>query len=383
MAKKVFVSKTRVVKGDRWYLDYTRFDFETGKETRHRKDFDLNDIPDLEIREKVAERLARYLDEFIPVQTKQSSVFVATGNSETVQNAVDIAVLAKLNLPRKNSHKGYKSNSKTFLEWAKARGYANIPIRDFSRKHCRAFFDWLSGRRKYRAATLNNYLIHLKGLWYEMIDRELIAENPWSKIKPERKEEKLRRVFSDQERRIVASEVERLDYWLFRGLLLQFFGYIRPVELTRLKFKHFDLVRGVVTIEAWAAKKWKKRFVTLPASIMHYFKDGKFDQYPAHFYVLGVKERKILPSTEPAGDGMAYKRHRKILDDLVREKRLDSISGLTWYSWKDTGISLHAKRTTPLSTRDQAGHNDIKMTMVYYHQNEVIEEYRQLANDLY
>lgn len=166
-------------------------------------------------------------------------------------------------------------------------------------------------------------------------------------------------------------------------MLLQFFGYIRPVELTRLKFKNFDFQRGVVCIEAWAAKKWKKRFVTLPASILHYFKDDRFDKYPPHYFVFGVRDRVVQPSTMAAGDGMMYKRHKKILDGLKADKRLDDISGLTWYSWKDTGISMHAKRTTPLSTRDQAGHDDIKMTMVYYHQDEVNAEYRVLENDLF
>jgi hypothetical protein len=59
------------------------------------------------------------------------------------------------------------------------------------------------------------------------------------------------------------------------------------------------------------------------------------------------------------------------------------MDGLTWYSWKYTGISMHAKKTTPLSTRDQAGHSDFDMTLVYYQADKVNNEYRALSDDIF
>ena len=383
MAKKIFVTKTRIVRGDRWYLDYTRFDFEAQKETRHRKDFDLNEIADLELREQVAIRLARYLDDFIQTAAPPRTVIVPEEPAETVEFCVNAALQVKLNLPRKNSHKSYRSFSGIFLEWARDRSYAKIPINTFTKKHCRAFFEWLTKRKQYRAVTLNNYLIHLRALWYEMVNDELTKENPWTVIKPRQKQEKLRRVFSKTERQIVAKEIEKTDYWMFRGVLLQYFGYIRPVELARLKFKDFDLKKGVVEIQAWVAKKWKKRYATIPESVMHYFKDGIFDKQPSHYYIFGTVNHAIMPSANPGGDNRMYQRHRQVLERLVAEKRLVDMKGLSWYSWKDTGISMHAARTSPISTRDQAGHGDIKITMLYYHADEVIPEYKNLPNDLF
>ena len=74
MAKKLFVSKSRLVKGDRWYIDFTRIDMETGIETRHRQDFGLNDIPDEAVREGVADVLVKNLSTFTrydQVKTKE------------------------------------------------------------------------------------------------------------------------------------------------------------------------------------------------------------------------------------------------------------------------------------------------------------------------
>ena len=58
------------------------------------------------------------------------------------------------------------------------------------------------------------------------------------------------------------------------------------------------------------------------------------------------------------------------------------LTGLCWYSWKDTGMSLHARKTGPLPTKDQAGHRSLAMTSIYYHADEANPEYRNLEDDL-
>lgn len=78
-----------------------------------------------------------------------------------------------------------------------------------------------------------------------------------------------------------------------------------------------------------------------------------------------------------------YKRHRNILERLQSDGRLHSLDGLTWYSWKDTGISLHSRRTSILSTKDQAVHTSTNMTLIYYQSEETNAEYLKLENDLF
>ena len=73
MAKKLFVSKSRLVKGSRRYIDFTRIDVETGIETRHRQDFGLNDIEDETIREGVADVLVKNLETFTRYDQNQGA----------------------------------------------------------------------------------------------------------------------------------------------------------------------------------------------------------------------------------------------------------------------------------------------------------------------
>lgn len=78
-----------------------------------------------------------------------------------------------------------------------------------------------------------------------------------------------------------------------------------------------------------------------------------------------------------------YRRHRNILERLRDDGNLGALDGLSWYSWKDTGISLHSRRTSLLATKDQAGHSSTDMTLIYYQSEQVNAEYAELKNDLF
>lgn len=384
MAKKIF-ARSRVVKGARWHIDFTVYDTETGTETRHRKHFGLNDIQNIEVRTEVARILSTYIEDFASLAPVASEA--KAEKPVSLRQAVEFALSQKLLLPRKNSHRSYRSVSKRFLTWCNAENLADMPLKKFTRRHARRYWDFFTGRRQYRAATLQNHLIALGGLWSEMRDDELTDEKPWTNIKPPRSEEKQRRPFTDVERMVVAQEAEKTDYWLFRAIILQFYCYIRPVEITRLRFRDFDLGRGLVVVQSGNAKKWKRRTATIPESMLHYFRDGRFDKYPGNYLVLskvdlGNKNYRVEPGTVPIDDDRMYRRHKKLLDRLVDTGKLTNTEGLTWYSWKDTGISLHTRKTSPVATKDQAGHTNLSITSLYYHAEEVNTDYQKLANDL-
>ena len=383
MAKKTFVvSRAHLVTGARWYVDFTTVDLQTGEETRRRQDFDLNSISDLTVRKEVGERLVKYLSVILDIRTPVQPMCTREEKQavHALRDALQKVIEVKTSGPRKNTYKTYRSIGSIFLTWLEDRHYAGMPAPDFGKRHARAFFDHLQTRKAYRGCTLNNYLTAMRILWGEMIGREMCTENPWRLIKPVRVEEKKRRPFSDDERRIVAGEIEKTDYWLFRGLLLQFFCYVRPVELCRLRFKNFDLGRGLVKLEGHQTKTWAPRWITIPESIRPYFVDGVFDRQPGNYYVFG---QAVTPGTRPTNENRMYKRHRNILERLKGNGLLNTLDGLTWYSWKDTGISMHSRRTSLLATKDQAGHTSTDMTLIYYTSEEVNTEYQKLPNDLF
>lgn len=389
MAKKIFVPRAHVVKGERWLIDYVEMDPATGKESRHRNEFGLNEVP-LEIREHVGRCLIKCVEKVLRSVARSPIGAPATRDEPgmAMQEAVEFALKLKTAGPRENTHKNYKTICLYLVEWLKARSYTRMPVAEFGKRHARAFFDWYITRKPLRGVTINNRLTHLRALWSELVDRDLCPENPWKSIKPVREEEKKRRPFNPDERRLVAAEIERADYWLFRGVLLQYYCYIRPEELRRLKFRAFDFERGLVKVESFEAKKWKARWATIPRSILHYFVDGRFEQNLVSHFVFGVTgDRRggyeLGPSMRPASKSVAYRRHQKLLKRLKTAGRMGNIDGLTWYSWKDTGITEHARKTSPLATRDQAGHEDFDMTLTYYQREVINQEYAGLTNDIF
>ena len=389
MAKKIFVPRAHVVKGERWLIDYVEMDPSTGKESRHRNEFGLNEVPE-EIREHVGRCLIKCVEKVLRSVARSPIAAPATRDEPcmAMQNAVEFALKLKTAGPRENTHKNYKTICLYLVDWLKARSYTRMPVAEFGKRHARAFFDWYITRKPLRGVTINNRLTHLRALWSELVDRDICRENPWKSIKPVREEEKKRRPFNPVERRLVAAEIERADYWLFRGVLLQYYCYIRPEELRRLKFRAFDFARGLVKVESFEAKKWKARWATIPRSVLHYFTDGRFDQHLVSHFVFGVSgDRRsgyeLAPSSRPASKSVAYRRHQKILHRMKAAGQLGDIVGLTWYSWKDTGITEHTRKTSPLATRDQAGHEDFDMTLTYYQREAINTEYSGLENDLF
>ena len=376
MAKKTFVRRARVVKGARWYIDYTIVDAQTGVEVRRRQGFDLDDIADLQVREQVAERLARFLDSFI---SESGPVAALPEKQERVGECLARALEVKTSGPRPNSHRNYRTAARYVLEWLGTNGRRR-PVAEFDRRKARQFRDYLKGQRKYTGRTINNYCNCLRTIWNEMRALDLVKENPWTDLKPERQADKRRRVFTLEERRVVAEELRQHHYYLFRAVLLLYYCYIRPAEMIRLRRRNFDLEAGIIQIEAGQAKMWKARTVTIPARILPYFTDGIFDRIPAGYFVFG--DRWEPQAARGLNGTSMFKKHREIITDLGAAGKIKDPDTLTLYSWKDTGISTHARTTSPLSTRDQAGHSDLSQTMRYYHGQRVNVEYRGLEDDL-
>ncbi len=71
------------------------------------------------------------------------------------------------------------------------------------------------------------------------------------------------------------------------------------------------------------------------------------------------------------------KKHRDILRKLKENGSLNDITGLQWYSWKDTGITDALDDIPLLAVQDQAGHSTPEMTLLYRHKkliNKKIQE---------
>lgn len=394
MVKKIFVSKSALVIGKKPVADFNLFDASTGTESRHRLELDIShESPEIRkaIGAAVVALLPKIASKIADIIYKGEAPAASAAAPKPLNQAVkDILLLKKS--PSKSSSTGtdYSSIVNEFLRWTEKKSLAYNPVTSFSRDNARQYFDFLSTRKTAKGTllsgtTINNKLTCLRAIFSALIEEQVIKENPFKAVEPAIPGEKNRRNFTTEEAAVVADFIENNHYWLFRGLLLQYYCYIRPVELTRLKFSDFNLTNGTVSVQVHKGKKYR-RIATIPSAILPYFTDNIFTKYPNNHYVFSTQKSgtqyKPGPSATQAAEDMQYKQHLKVLNRLKKLGKLKDITGLTWYSWKDTGISVHAEITSPLATKDQAGHSSFEMTLKYYHPPSVIAAYQNLPNTL-
>jgi integrase len=183
------------------------------------------------------------------------------------------------------------------------------------------------------------------------------------------KTEKKRRAFSKQEARIVIKAIRKDSQLLFYGLLFEYCCFLRPSEIVKLTGGDIDIDQGIITIPSSKGKTKKTRYATIPNAFLDYFDKSFFKKIPRHAYIFGAG---FIPAqSKPCNNNTMGKRHKRILERLKNEGILKDISGLQWYSWKDTGITDALENVAILAVQDQAGHHSPEMTLKYRHKKKI------------
>lgn len=377
MQKKSFVPPRLVKSISYWYIVFYQVHPLTGELVRFRETKNLNRIPSVRDREKAAKR---YMAEIYADMLKgyPFESYVQPEKNKTVLEGLKIALDCKRVGMRKRSIDTLESKTRIFISWLEATNQTHLFLYEMDRYKVREFLAWVD-KKKIAPVTWNNYVTRLKSLWNQMIDEELIEKNPWTKIKLRTEKEKKRRIFSAAERKTILREARQRDLGLFFVLVIQYYCFIRPAELRRLRMSDFDFEAGIIHLDKADTKMGlKDRHLTLPAGLIKYFDVPMFQNVPGQHYFLG---KDLKPGIIQAGENLMYNRHRSLLKQLSKEGILNNVQDLTLYSWKDTGITDLSAKVPPFKLRDQTGHSSFEMLLRYYHQDPVNPAIRQLEVD--
>lgn len=382
MEKKFFSQKltylpASLVRGkSAWYIKFYQTNPATGDRKLFRWTYDLNRIKNKRLRLNEANRLIAEINLKLPDGYPFTMTTPTPKMATRLMDAIEVARKIKCDTDRFHTRKSYNSAAKVFLEWAASRGYTSRRVGEFVRSQALEFMDFIRFDRKASNGTYNNYLIRMNALFNALLLREYILANPFQGLPEKRREEKKRRPFTKEERDVIIQYVQANDFWLYVGIVLQFYCYIRPIEIARLKFSYFHLVDGYIELPGHVTKNKKSRNITIPLIIMPVFLDRRFSGSPTNYYLYGrglqpyadmaVPERQIY--------NRMYKRHKAILKQLKEEGKLKNIDGLTWYSWKDTGMT--ESEASIFADMHQAGHSDPRHTLIYKRAQKVNEEIR-------
>lgn len=383
----------RLVKGsDRWYIVWYCTNDLTGQYERFRRTFRLNRIFNLTERARRAgqlvERINYWLDQGLPIsQFQEEKVVLALQQpieselmKTNIVEAIELARDVKCQSDRTDSRKTYRSICNLITAFLTEKNWHRLAVGEFRKHHAIAYMDHCLVDRKVGARTYNNNLMILHAFFEVLADRNYVLENPWKDIKrmARRKIKKRRRNFSPAEARAVARRIQQDDELLFLALLMEYSCFMRPKEIRLARRQDVDLERGLIDIPDQTSKNWQARVVTIPDAFLPYFRTELLLRTPPMHYLFGRGWRPHPTAT--CGKNTMYDKHRRILLAMHEEGSLPNIQGLTWYSWKDTGITDAMEYLPVPAVQDQAGHHSPEMTEIYRHRRKVNEPMKGMKN---
>lgn len=388
----------------RWYIEFYQKNPSSGALKRFRLTFNLNRkkyVSDHVLREQRARDLLAVVNASLPfgypfacgllapgiVQAVQGRVVAKSKQKKskdkkpgmTVDKALDFACRLKCQTDRDETIRTYQSITKLLKLFCKSKGWGGLPVKKFKGRHAVAYMDHCALDRGVGANTWNNNLRDCKVLFNVLLERGHVKANPFDKIKYKDKQEKERVNFSPEDARTVAAVIYEKNRLLFYALLTQYACFIRPAEMRRLRRSDFDLEKGIITLAAKQTKTGKRRTATIPDAFRVFFLEDEFLKIPGNFFVWGAG---LAPHPRSqCGERSMYNHHSKILKALWETGKIERRK-YTWYSWKDTGITDALQELRANSVREQAGHSDERITMLYYHAPKINKEMKGRKNTL-
>ncbi len=219
--------------------------------------------------------------------------------------------------------------------------------RNMSPKYCNSMIGWL------------------KTLFGWLLERGMVKENPALPMKTETlARQQGRPTLTDEERETLFSRLRQhgqLEFLL--ACMMEYYTYIRPNELYRVKVRYIDFTAQTVTIPAEISKNRKTAKVTLPNVVVALMLDLKIDKHRGDDYLFG-KGLKCGPKIGTSKQfGRYWSEYVACQGGIFPElgKR-----GIVFYSLKNTGIVNMLDRGVPSAVvRDQARHQDLTTTEIY------------------
>lgn len=339
-----YLKPPKLVKGWKWLIEWEEFVPGTTDKIRVRKTFDLNRarfVAEPQLREERAQQILEEKRREYMDAGRQKAVLQASLGTTNVVDALDVALRIKCATDREHTRITYNSFRNIFVEWLEGQGWQHLPVSAMDRAKANIFMDHVLLERRTRdgaaisSRTYNNYIINMRALFYELVKREYLPENPFANMKPRKEEQKLRQPFEQEDSDKIAAYVYQHNRPVYLAILLISHCGMRISELRRLRARDIDLQRGLIVLGGDQTKNKERAFITIPTVALDSLKAFGLGKIPGNHLVFGIG---LKPHPKmPVGRNTISDRFREMLRAMVKIGLLASADGYTAYSWKDTG----------------------------------------------
>jgi len=372
--KKNFCHRPAVIKEEGYRSFILYYQYVGKKLKRFRPTFGINWIQDPKERIKLLRQKKKWLnEEVLPAGYTHLNFPEQVEEGMTVKEGIDYALNVKRDELRANSFTSYESKAKIFLKYCEEHDFLNIEINRFTPFQARQWMRHYDKNVAPKPATYNNTYIRVSILFSLLKNDKMIEDNPFANFKARKvyKEDKQIRKFTSEEDRVVYNYIFQNDDFLFLAVLNLCWTLIRPIEMRRLRIKDFDLKNGKIRMAGSNSKNHTDvKYLTIPPDVLPHYR-RILDGYHSHYYVFG---KWFKPHARiQCGKNEMNRRHKAVLQKLLKSGQLKNIEGLSFYSWKYTSISKLMKEFLPGEVQELARWKRIETVDNYNEHNANIE----------
>jgi len=280
------------------------------------------------------------------------------------------------------TYSGY-NGSLNFLETAiKNIGLSHLNIVDTKRIHIKLIMEKAKELNSWSNKAHNKHLNHFKAILSELIQFDIIEDNPAFKVKNLRVEESIAHVpASDKQMEVIKKELIENHPNFYNYIRLIFDLGIRPTEILDIQLNMIDMDNNIIQLLP-KNTKGRKKYRTLP--INKYLKEHlinmQFDKLPKDYYLFGsFKEPAIgnrgknqfLPDFLPAPTHINRDTATRRWETIVKKGL--GFKEITMYSMKKFGSNKKYEAGISLDAiQGVFGHSKKETTLIYVtKQNEI------------
>lgn len=261
----------------------------------------------------------------------------------------------------RKAYLSYTRASDVFTEWMANRGLSDKPMRKITARDIADFSVYTAGL-KYDRPTCAKFLMNLKVIFKYALKRGEIETLPFDRdliVLPKKGKDCSAALIPSHVLPELLADIKKNDPQLFLACMLEFYCGVRPGREVRLiKVRNFDLIDGILTIDAEKSKNGKTGRVTMSDDLVQICREYGIANADPDLYVFG--KNKYMDS-RPLSENMLRFRFNKFRDKfgLSHDVKL--------YSFKHIGASylVHSKVVDILQLKEHLRHSNLSATEHY------------------
>jgi len=357
----------KLVKAERGWYVYFRYD---GKQFRH--SYGLNKIENIAKREIEYREVCRLL--LIDLKSGWNPNLpegVQMQNDMYVIEALRFALEKKKPNIAKKTYSNYDGTI-NFIETASIKlGFERFKIIDLKRMHVKLIIEKAKVINEWSNKAHNKHLNHFKAILSELIEFEIIEDNPAFKVKNLRVEDSIAHIPpTDEQMKVIKTELAKNHPNFYNFIKIIYHLGIRPEEILMIKLSNIDLQKGIITLIP-ENTKGRKKYRVLPINkfLRQDLEKMNFENLPKEYYLFGSfrepgkgnigKFEDFIPAPTHLNRDTATRRWETIV-----KKKL--VIDVTMYSMKKYGANKKAQAGISLDAiMGTFGHSKKETTLIY------------------